>query len=241
MQYDDKELVQRCQNGDPKAFQIIVQKYQKKLFSIAYGIVHNREDALDIVQETFLKVHRYIASFQGNSSLYTWLYRIVVNLCIDFIRKDNRAATYDYNDAVRHTPTPTQEANDIPFTHISDPIQALNDKELGEQIWKAMSALSVNHRTVIILREIEGMSYEEMAQTLQCSKGTIMSRLHHARANLRKCLEKYLAAGEPVSTTPIRTRTHRSSSQTTETPLSFNLPPNKNQSFSHRIEALSDK
>tara|TARA_B100000609_G_scaffold199604_1_gene204826 strand:+ start:10675 stop:11424 length:750 start_codon:yes stop_codon:yes gene_type:complete len=190
---DDQNLVQRCRDGDKHAFRILVARYQKKLFSIAFGMLHHPEDALDVVQEAFLKVHRYLPKFQGNSSFYTWIYRIVVNLCIDFLRKESRHQAMDYDDGIQHN-SETQQALEgmLLCSQAVDPIKALKNKELGQHIIKAIETLSPNHRAVISLREIEGMSYEEIAQTLECSKGTVMSRLHHARAKLRQQLQQYV-------------------------------------------------
>ena len=249
VQYDDKKLVQRCHEGDSEAFQIIVRRYQKKLFSIAYGMLHHPEDALDIVQEAFLKIHRYLPNFQGNSSFYTWSYRIVVNLCIDFIRKDSRYSTLDYNDSVQHDSPISQQKGEFFFTNSINPIQALKNKELGQQIWTAIGTLSPNHRAVIILREIEGMSYEELALTLECSKGTIMSRLHHARAKLRVVLSQYLVSGESIDKNHqydekpevIAEQQASEVKKTLKKKQTFSISETKNSSFSSIIEAIGDK
>jgi len=232
VELDDDTLVQSCRDGNEEAFCCLVQRYQKKLFSAAYGMLHNTEDALDIVQEAFLKAHRYLGNFQGNSSFYTWMYRIVINLCIDFIRREGKHQTLDYNDTFQHNlDNASEDHGSISALPPEDPVRALNNKELGEQIWTAIRCLSENHRAVILLREIEGMSYEDIAQTLQCSKGTVMSRLHHARAHMRRLLEGYLQAGrnipnhrQPASDTPIHTPLH--------------TPPQK---LSHAVEASGKK
>ena len=197
---DDEMLVKDCQAGDEEAFRLLVQRYQKKLFSVAFGMVHHAEDALDIIQDAFLKAHRNLPNFQGNSSFYTWIYRITVNLCIDFLRKETKHQALDYDDTLHHE-THQPENAPIGGSAPASPSDALKNKELGQQIWSAIQRLSENHRSVILLREIEGMSYEEIAQTLQCSKGTVMSRLHHARSHLRKFLEDYLDGdykGDPL-------------------------------------------
>ncbi len=190
---DDDELVNNCLTGDPKSYHQLVTRYQKKLFSVAYGMVHQVEDALDLVQEAFLKGYRNLSKFQGQSSFYTWIYRILINLCIDFLRKEKRQHMEDYDDTMQqNTSVGSMFLTLQPGAHHRDPLNAVSNKELGEQIWCAIQDLSDNHRAVIVLREIEGLSYEEIAATLGCSKGTVMSRLHHARARLRLSLGTYV-------------------------------------------------
>lgn len=224
MAIDDGTLVQRCLDGDDSAFQSLVQRYQKKLFATAFGMLHHAEDALDIVQEAFLKVYRYLPKFQGNSSFYTWSYRIVVNLCIDFLRKEGRQHKQDYDDCIQQSEHKLGEHHLCTTGSGYDPIKAYNNKELGEQILQAIDTLSVSHRSVIILREIEGMSYEEIAQTLQCSKGTVMSRLHHARAKLRQALSSYV---QPAVREPSKQKVNKlkeTISQTSTTEIESSTP-----------------
>ena len=200
LECNDGSLIQKCKEGDTKAFYALVQRYQKKLFSVAFGMVHHPDDAMDVVQEAFLKAYRYLPKFQGNSSFYTWLYRIVVNLCIDFLRKEGRYRSVDYDDALEITESKaTMELPGPGLPCEGNPMESLKNKELGEQIWSAIQCLSPNHRAVITLREIEQMSYEDIAATLECSKGTVMSRLHHARAKLREILNSYVQSGESIS------------------------------------------
>jgi RNA polymerase sigma-70 factor (ECF subfamily) len=192
----DRKLVARCQKGDNEAFRTLVEKYHKKAYSIALGMVHNPEDAMDITQEAFIKVHKYIDNFKGSSSFYTWLYRIVINLCIDFLRREGKYSNVGYDDTLPHGSDPTAEST---LSHTSDevlnPGQELGRKEVGEKILAAIEHLSANHRAVIVMREVEGLSYREMAKILGCSQGTIMSRLHHARFKLRKMLKDYMNTG----------------------------------------------
>lgn len=193
---EDEALVNRCLTGDQKSYHTLVTRYQKKLFSVAYGMVHQVEDALDLVQEAFLKGFRNLSKFQGQSSFYTWIYRILINLCIDFLRKEKRQQVEDYDDTLKHVAAPNSSFPTLePGAHNRDPLKAVSNKELGEQIWGAIETLSENHKAVIVLREIEGLSYEEIAEALSCSKGTVMSRLHHARARLRQALGTYIERG----------------------------------------------
>jgi RNA polymerase sigma-70 factor (ECF subfamily) len=192
LERDDQQLVELIKNGDRPAFRLIVQRYQQRVYSIAFGMVRNEDDAMDVAQEAFLKVHRYIDRFQGNSNFYTWLYRIVVNLCIDHIRKSKKARIVDYDDTLNHKDGAEQSEGAVMGSGFKDPLRALANHELGDEISKAIDALSPKHREVILLREVEGQSYREIADLMEISVGTVMSRLHHARNNLQRSLRRYL-------------------------------------------------
>ena len=188
LEQSDQELVERAQKGDRAAFRVLVQRYQKRVYSIAYGVVRNEEDAFDVTQEAFIKVHRYLGNFQGSASFYTWLYRIVINLCIDHKRRSSKGPHVDFDDSLDHERT-AMEAGSTP---IRDPAKEFRRKELRAQIGQAIDGLSEKHKQVILLREVEGLSYKEMAEVLDISVGTVMSRLHHARQNLQNSLRKTL-------------------------------------------------
>lgn len=201
-QGEDKLLIEQCCKGDQTAFRTLVCRYQKKLFSVAFGMLHNREDALEVLQEAFLKAHRNLPRFQGNSSFYTWIYRILVNLCIDFLRREGRHQKVEFDPNQEQKTASSQVGwESVMAQYDCHPGEALKNRELREQLNSAIDCLSPNHKAIIILRELEGMSYEEIAETLQCSKGTVMSRLHHARANLRAHLQPYVGKGESVQST----------------------------------------
>ena len=187
----DLELVDRCRNGDEMAFSQLVQRYQRKVFTVALGMVKNPEDAMDIAQEGFVKVHRYIGNFQGSSSFYTWLYRIIVNLCIDHLRKNGRYAKDEYDERI-HTKESGHGRGVLSSDLDKNPSANLGRRELAEYMQKAIEELPPYHRAVILMREVEGMSYADMADTLNISKGTVMSRLHHARQKLQTLLQPYL-------------------------------------------------
>ena len=187
MAKDERQLVRRAKRGDEKAFRTLMERYRRKVFSIAYGMVHNPEAAYDISQEVFIKVFRYLGSFQGTSSFYTWLYRISVNLSIDWLRKQGRTSL-DFDDSLLRREPDGAEALVVPKLQDGDPFKALDRKELREQIAKAFESLSEKHRAVLLLREVEGLSYDEIARALKIHKGTVMSRLHHARRNLQRVL-----------------------------------------------------
>lgn len=178
-----------------------MQRYQRKVYSVAYGFLRSQEDALDVVQESFIKVHRYLHNFEGNSSFYTWLYRIVTNLCIDHIRKNKRHKELEFDDGLRHDGAEEGEAVAfVPPSSLGDPAQLLQRREILDAVQDGLTHLSDKHRAVIVMRELQGMSYEEMAKTMGCSKGTIMSRLFHARRNMQRLLTErlgYVPSGPP--------------------------------------------
>jgi RNA polymerase sigma-70 factor (ECF subfamily) len=190
---DDRELVARIRGGDQRAFRLLFERYHRRAFAVAFGVVKNKEDALDVVQDGFVKVHRHIDKFHGNSSFYTWLYRIVMNLAIDHVRRRKNAKGLEYDDSVR------READDVagdgallPRVLDANPGKTVARRELLGRIQAALDELPEYHRAVILLREIEGLSYEEMAQTLGVPKGTIMSRLFHARKKMQASLRDYV-------------------------------------------------
>ena len=192
METSDLNLVKRARNGDKDAFRELVERYQRKVFSIAYGMVNNREDAMDLSQDAFLKVYHNLDRFEGSSSFYTWLYRIVVNVCIDHIRKTGRRVQVDYDDQILREGGVEGEDRIRPSSLGVDPVKAYGRKELLEQIRTALDALSPIHKQAIVLRELQGLSYQEMAEVMEVSKGTVMSRLHHARKNLQEKLQGYV-------------------------------------------------
>jgi RNA polymerase sigma-70 factor (ECF subfamily) len=186
---DDQELVDRARSGDHGAFRTLFERYHRRAYSLACGVVRNPDDALDVVQEAFIKAHRHLGKFEGTSSFYTWLYRIVMNLAIDHIRRTKRVRNVDFNDALNHQEAEmVGEESLLPRILDENPAKTLLRKEMREHIGAALAGLSDNHRAVLVMREMEGMSYEEMAQAMRCSKGTIMSRLFHARRNMQKRL-----------------------------------------------------
>lgn len=186
---EDRRLVERAQSGDQEAFRVLFERYHRRAYSLAYGMVHSADDALDIVQDGFIKAHRYLDKFEGTSSFYTWFYRIVMNLAIDHIRKRKRARHVDFNDALSHDGEGAiGEDSLLPQILGQHPGKSLARKQIREQLNTALGELSDNHRAVLVMREFEGLSYQEMAEVMQCSKGTIMSRLFHARKNMQKRL-----------------------------------------------------
>jgi RNA polymerase sigma-70 factor (ECF subfamily) len=185
---EDRALIEATQKGDTAAFRRLVERHQRRAFAIALGMVRDENDARDLVQEAFLRVYRGLDRFQGGSSFFTWFYRIVTNLSIDFMRKPGRREI-EHDDG-RAQLDAADEA-DFPFVSRIDgaePLDAVHRQELAARLRAALEALPPYHRGVVLMREVEGMSYEEMAQAMNVSKGTIMSRLFHARQKLQRAL-----------------------------------------------------
>lgn len=190
----DLELVEHAKKGDRQAFGKLVERYQRRVYALAFGILRQREDAWDVAQEAFVKAYRNLDRFEGNAAFYTWLYRIAYNLSIDTLREKARRDSVDLEETRK-----IEEALEREGRHPSgNPDETAQRKELAAVIEAAIAKLSEKHRAIIVLREIEGLSYEEMAEVLGISKGTVMSRLFHARQNLQALLLPYVSKGENV-------------------------------------------
>jgi len=197
---DDLTLVKRVKTGDQRAFKLLVERYQRKIYAVALGMVKDKEEALDVSQEAFVKVYKYLDHFKGDSSFYTWLYRITVNICIDALRKKQalRGEQVELDEAVMMD---TAEANigALGSRLGTNPQKSALRKELAEKIQQALETVPEKHRAILLLREVEGMSYEDLSRTLQIPKGTVMSRLFHARTKIQKILSEYLELDESKS------------------------------------------
>jgi len=171
----DDALVSRACTGDFQAFEELVRRYRNDVFRLAHHFVRNREEAWDISQEVFIKAHRSLSHFRGEANVKTWLLRITANHCKDCFKK-RRLQTVSFDD---------QRRVEVPSA-ILEPARVLEAQEIGNAIQDAFSRLSHKHRTVFVLREFEGLSYDEIARVMHCNLGTVMSRLHHARKRLQK-------------------------------------------------------
>lgn len=190
----DDELVKQFVAGSEFAFRQLVERYEQRVRAIAFGVVRNPEEAEDLAQEAFLKLYKYLPSFKGESSFYTWFYRIVLNLGIDYTRKKKRRSSV-FIDKRAYRGDDYSPERDMDFADEGDPGLELQRKELRQRINEAMEQLSADHRMVIMLREVDGLSYQEISEVVGCNKGTVMSRLHHARKRLQKILTPFLGEG----------------------------------------------
>ncbi len=187
----DWDLVQRTRQGDREAFRELVERYQRKIAALALGMLRNNEDALDIVQETFTKAYQSLDRFKGDSSFYTWVYRIAVNLCIDHQRREGKMPQVPVetrDGAGEHGEEFGGIVDELPQRE--DPFHQASNAEVGREIATAIAELTPEHRAVILLREVDGLSYEEISRVLECPKGTVMSRLHYARRQLQARLRR---------------------------------------------------
>jgi RNA polymerase sigma-70 factor, ECF subfamily len=184
VELSDWQLVEKCQAGDADAFQELVSRYHQKVYMVILGLMRNREDALEVAQETFFRAYRKIKSFQGGSSFYTWIYRIAVNNAIDAQRKQKRNPL-DFHESMDAL---FEARNEV----AKDPFSDVHDRELRENMVKAINELTAEHKAVIVLRTVEGMSYKDIGEILGCSEGTVMSRLHYARKKLQEKLSAFL-------------------------------------------------
>ena len=184
MNPDDHRLIADCLQGRTAAFGELVRRYQDRLYNTVYRLVDNAEDAQDVVQDAFLNAYQSLGSFKGDSQFFTWLYRIAVNTAISLKRKQRLAVT---SRAVR---TGTGDLEPLDASEVSRPEHALEKAEQERRIQNALNRLSVEHRTVLLLKDIEGQKYETMAEILQVPIGTVRSRLHRARLELRELLQR---------------------------------------------------
>jgi RNA polymerase sigma-70 factor (ECF subfamily) len=186
----DLEAVTRAVEGDHEAFRVLVERYQGRAYGLALRVMRDEEQAKDVVQEAFLKAYRSLDRFEGRSSFYTWFYRVVMNLCIDAKRRQpsGRMVEWDESQALEAPAGTGLDAVDPARQQASGPAGDLERAELRDTIGRAIEALPDDARQTLMLREVDGLSYSEIAKSLGVPKGTVMSRLHHARRRLRALL-----------------------------------------------------
>lgn len=186
---EDVELVRRAQNEDLRAYDELIRRYQERIYGTVYNMTGNHEDTNDLVQETFIKAHRALKSFKGDSSFFTWLYRIAVNKTINHLKQRRNRTSLSLND--------------LDFNAENDPdlVALVSDKtpqrdaglsELQQKLNEAMLKLSEQHRLVVTLHDVQGLAHEEIAKIMECNTGTVRSRLFYARQQLQAHLSDYL-------------------------------------------------
>jgi len=180
----DETLVTRSQAGDMEAFDELVTRYRGKIYAMTVNMIHNEADAWDLAQDTFVKAWKALPKFQARSNFYTWLYRISHNVTYDWLRKkQNWVEKSEFDDSIQSNQidksAPTSPRD------MARPDENAERMELKESIREAISQLSPDHRSVILLKEVEGLRYEEIAERIGCTTGTVMSRLFYARKKLR--------------------------------------------------------
>ncbi|MFQ3592542.1 MAG: sigma-70 family RNA polymerase sigma factor [Gemmataceae bacterium] len=181
---DDHQLIAECLQGQEAAFGELVRRYQDRLYNAVYRIVHNAEDAQDVVQEAFFHAYQALDSFKGDAQFFTWLCRIAINAAISFRRRRKITVPIEFRPEGEMLISPVDESEG------ADPTHQMDRAEQGQRLHLALAQLSQEHRTVLVLKDMEGMKYEEMAEMLQVPIGTIRSRLHRARLELRAILEE---------------------------------------------------
>jgi len=181
---DDRRLIADCLAGRTSAFGELVRRYQDRLFNAVLRVVDNAEDAADVVQDAFLNAYQSLNSFKGDSEFFTWLYRIAFNAAISLRRKRKVVLSFDGGDER----AATEPADPSELTR---PGVALERSEEDAQLLSAMARLSPEHRAVLVLKDLEGQKYEEIAEVLDVPIGTIRSRLHRARMELRDLLQRH--------------------------------------------------
>lgn len=192
MQSTDEELVARSIGGDLESFNELVRRWERPIYALAYRTLGRDEDARDVCQETFLRAYRSIGGFKGQAKFSSWLYRIALNLCRDWMRKDRRTPVYQAPEGL----------DVIEMAAEQGPVETIEDlvsrNEMSERVQRAMSKLSDEQRTAIVLKEYQGLTFQEIADTLDCPLSTVKTRLYQGLVVLRRELERQGVTGARV-------------------------------------------
>lgn len=185
----DSELVKQAQAGDFPAYEELMRRYQPRIYALALRMTSSPEDSEDILQEVFVRAHAALQRFQGKSSFYTWVYRIALNRTINFLKKRKRRTGLSLDDPdtqLENHETLVEEGSK------DSPVREIQNKELREKLNEAIQQLSENHRTVVVLHDIQGVPHNEIGEMLGLSSGTVRSRLFYARQQLQAWLSEYV-------------------------------------------------
>ena len=188
---DDSVLVEAVLAGDSDAFRGLVERYQNRIYNIIFGMVHNREDSMELAQESFIKAYRKLSTFRTDSKFYTWLCRIAVNTTIDHLRKQKLRQTSEFDENIAsNTDTGLFEGHNK-----GNPEKEYARKELKERIVEEVDRLPEDQKQVLVLKEVDGLSYKEIAEIVGIPQGTVMSRLYYARKRLQEALKDQRGEG----------------------------------------------
>jgi len=187
----DGDIVRSVQGGDVAAFDQLILKYRARIYGVIYNLTSNREDASDLTQETFIKSFQSIHRFQGQSSFFTWIYRIAVNSTLSHLRK-SRLRTFFSLEKINEDDPVSRELI-AAITDNTEVDRGSFVRELQERLNEALQKLSIRHRTVVTLFEIDGLSHQQIAEIMGCSVGTVRSRLHYAKQLLQAELQQYVS------------------------------------------------
>jgi len=184
---EEHNLIEAARNGDEKAFGELVTMYNERLYAVVFGFVHHADDARDVCQQVWVKAWRKLNTFKGRSQFFTWLYRIASFTCMDFARKRARAHEIPLLEEV----DPPRDPDAFVASSVgARPDQKLQHAEIQAAFSKALQTLSPEHRMALVLREVDGCSYEEIATIMKCRKGTVMSRIFNARKRIQEQLKE---------------------------------------------------
>jgi RNA polymerase sigma factor (sigma-70 family) len=185
---NDRELVAKSSQGDLSAYDELVRRYQTRIYSLAYNMTSNKEDAEDMVQDVFVKAYSSLKNFRGTSSFYTWIYRIAINRTINFLKKRKKKQALSLNDVDEGV---ERDPAYVELSARESPVRDASLSELQEKLNKALLTLSEKHRTVVVLHDIQGLPHDEIARMTGCSQGTVRSRLFYARQQLQGELAEF--------------------------------------------------
>jgi len=186
---EDSTLVRAVQGGDIAAYDELVRRYQERVYATIYHMTSNHDDASDLAQETFIKAYQALKSFKGDSSFYTWVYRIAVNKTINFLKQRKNRTNLSLNDMDLNA---ENDPDLVALTSDRTPRRDVSLTELQEKLNAAMQKLSEIHRLVVTLHDVQGLSHEEIGKIMDCNVGTVRSRLFYARQQLQAYLSDYL-------------------------------------------------
>jgi len=188
-QEEDETLVARAQRGEASAFDVLVERYKQRLYATVYHMTGNHEDANDLVQDAFIKAYKSLQSFKGQSSFYTWIYRIAINRTINFLKRRKDRGHLSLNNVQSDVETDPDYVELM--SHVT-PRREVGLNELQEKLNEALQKLSEEHRAVVIMHDVQGMTHADIAKATGCSEGTVRSRLYYARQQLQGLLSQYL-------------------------------------------------